>query len=444
MELLDKLVIPVSEPHLNLLRILLILAMLLFISYSSVLYGTTILSAYYNRLFKKCNDSKYNRLSRDLIENLTQAPTIWLGMGIAPLIGIILLYTQLLHGTTNNVLVYMVISLLFLSIGTALIYVYKKSLLLSGVLNKVNSNDHQLKEYEETNTNDNGTLAMWSLIILTFANWFFISSINLATDQSLWNEGIFPIIFSGAVQFKFLFFTLFGLVFSGLTFLYVNFSFEGGTNYEDKEYASFIKKTISRIALSSTYILPFLLALTVISTPKNALSGSYFIYAVATCFFIIISAQLLYSFIKENRNSNVGLGFWMFFIAITFYVTKEQTAFGTTVQDNVMKLAAEHTKIETESNKKDEKPIVINAEEIYKSKCSACHKFDVKMAAPPYNSVALKYIGKEDEMVKFILNPSPKNPAEFPGGMPNQGLKPAEAKAMAAWIIAEVKKKKGL
>jgi hypothetical protein len=110
MELLDKLVIPVSEPHLNLLRILLILALVLFLSYSSLLYGTTILSVYYNRMFKKSNDSKFNLLSKDLIETLTQAPTIWFGMGIAPLIGIILLYTQLLHGTTNSVLAYMVVS----------------------------------------------------------------------------------------------------------------------------------------------------------------------------------------------------------------------------------------------------------------------------------------------------------------------------------------------
>lgn len=444
MELLDKLVIPVSEPHLNLLRILLILATLLFISYSSVLYGTTILSVYYNRMFKKCKDSKYNLLSKDLIETITQAPTIWMGMGIAPLVGIILLYTQLLHGTTNSVLVYMVISLVFLCIGTALIYVYKKSLILSDVLNKVNSSDAQLIEYKDNNSNDNGTLAMWSMVFLTLANWFFLSSINLATNQSLWNEGIFSVLFDAGVEFKFVFFLVFGFVFAGLTFLYVNFSYEGGKHYEDQEYATFIKNAISKFALTCTYILPFLLALTVISTPKNALSGRYFFYAVCACFFIVIAAQLLYSFIKESKKSNVSMGFWMFFIAMTFYVTKEQTAFGTSSQDNLMKLAAEHSNMELAANTKEEKPVVINAEEIFNSTCKNCHRFDAKLVGPAYNDVIPKYIGKEDEMIKFILNPVPKNPKDYPGGMPNQGLKPAAAKAMTAWIIEQVKKNKGL
>ncbi|MCX6148166.1 MAG: hypothetical protein NTW25_13100 [Candidatus Kapabacteria bacterium] len=445
MELLDKLVIPVSEPHLNLLRILLILAMVLFLSYSSLLYGTTILSVYYNRMFKKSNDSKFNLLSKDLIETLTQAPTIWFGMGIAPLIGVILLYTQLLHGTTNSVLAYMVVSLVFFCIGTATIYIYKKSLILSGVLNKVKSNDSKLIEYEEENNNDNGALALWSFVFLTLSNLFFIASLNLATDSRLWDSGVFPILFSSAAQFKFLFFVVFGIVFTGITFLYVNFSFEGGKHFDDSNYVSFVKDRISKIALSASYALPFLLAMTIISTPINALNGNLFIYAALTCFFIVISAQLLYSYIKESKNSNISLGFWFLFLAFTFYITKEQSAFATTSQNNLMRLASIHEKLELESSSKEVKPVEINPQEIFNAKCIACHKFDIKQTtAPAYNDVAVKYIGNEGDMVKFILNPVPKNAKDFPSGMPNQGLKPAEAKAMATWIIAQVKKNKGL
>jgi len=49
-----------------------------------------------------------------------------------------------------------------------------------------------------------------------------------------------------------------------------------------------------------------------------------------------------------------------------------------------------------------------------------------------------KYEGKTDELVKFIMNPTQKNPGYPP--MPAQGLKPAEARAIADYIMENYKK----
>lgn len=80
----------------------------------------------------------------------------------------------------------------------------------------------------------------------------------------------------------------------------------------------------------------------------------------------------------------------------------------------------------------------VSGEEIFKTKCSACHKFDKKVVGPPYRETLSKYQGKVSELTKFINNPKKINPNYPP--MPAQGLKPAELKAIATYILEEVKK----
>ncbi|MDX1702049.1 MAG: c-type cytochrome, partial [Melioribacteraceae bacterium] len=89
----------------------------------------------------------------------------------------------------------------------------------------------------------------------------------------------------------------------------------------------------------------------------------------------------------------------------------------------------------TEVNEKAgiEAIVEINGEDIYNAKCIACHQFDQKLVGPAYNDVLPKYDGKRDELVSYILNPYKINP-EYPA-MPNQGLKPMEAEAIADYIV---------
>jgi cytochrome c len=49
-----------------------------------------------------------------------------------------------------------------------------------------------------------------------------------------------------------------------------------------------------------------------------------------------------------------------------------------------------------------------------------------------------KYEGKKDLLVKFILNPVKINP-DYPA-MPNPGLKPKEAEAIAEYLLTTYKK----
>jgi len=84
--------------------------------------------------------------------------------------------------------------------------------------------------------------------------------------------------------------------------------------------------------------------------------------------------------------------------------------------------------------------VAINGEDIYNGKCIACHRFNEKLVGPAYNEVLPKYENKRDALVGFILNPQKINP-EYPA-MPNQGLKPKEAEAIADYIVKVYSEKK--
>jgi cytochrome c len=85
------------------------------------------------------------------------------------------------------------------------------------------------------------------------------------------------------------------------------------------------------------------------------------------------------------------------------------------------------------------KPKAISGEEIYKNICSSCHSFDHKVVGPPYQQTMPKYEGKMNELVAFILSPKQNNPGYPP--MPNPGLRPDQAQAVAKYIMETYQEK---
>ena len=79
----------------------------------------------------------------------------------------------------------------------------------------------------------------------------------------------------------------------------------------------------------------------------------------------------------------------------------------------------------------------ISGEDIYNGKCVACHQFDQVLVGPPYKEVLPKYENDQEALAQFILNPVKIN-ENYPA-MPNQGLKPNEAKAVAEYLLETYK-----
>jgi cytochrome c551/c552 len=138
---------------------------------------------------------------------------------------------------------------------------------------------------------------------------------------------------------------------------------------------------------------------------------------------------------KESKTNLGGSAIFVFLLLFSVIVYKDQLAFDTTSKTEMRELNQEYelyvAKIKDKAGIQE--VVEISGEDIYNAKCIACHRFDTKLVGPPYNDVLPKYEGNKDGLVEFILNPVKVNP-EYTA-MPNQGLKPKEAEAVADYII---------
>lgn len=449
MELFDNLVIPVGSAHIELIRYLLLTAMLLLVAYSGLLFGSMYLSINSNRIFKKTKDIRYFKLSQDYINISTGIPSMWFGLALIPFLSIILTYAQLLHGSGADVIGYLIIGFfLYLGALTA-IYSYRNALNFKKVISLLESNIKStskdkvksLDDLKENYTGVGNLSSISGIVLLFLAIWFLIGSTTYTYDSTLWGESIFSMLFSANTLLKLLLVLLIGFAFTTGTALFLNFYWDGGKEFEDDETAAIYKNHHRKYGLILSFAIPVVYALNVATTPKESISGLFFLYALLSLLSIVFYAQSVYLTNNDNHKKAPKYAFLTVLFAIVFFVLSDQKVFRTSSEENVMKIAAVHDKIEADrlvaSSGTVDEP-AFDGEDIFKKRCSACHRFDTKLVGPAYNDVLPKYKDKMDELVKFVLNPYPVNPAEYPGGMANQGLKPGEAKAVANYIIGVV------
>lgn len=444
MELLDKLALPVSGDHLNLLRYLLVLAMSMLVVYSGLLYGSLFSSMYYSS--KSNNDSRYAKLAKDIIDLITNAPLIWFALGIAPFIAIILIYTQLLHTIDNSVASYMIFSFFFYCAGIASAYYYKQSIYVSKIADMVsddNVKEGKLGDFLENTGAVVTSSRLFGIIFLTVAMWLLFGATSSAISPATWEANIFQSMFSLLTIFKFASFVALSFLLVGITFVYINYAWsDNRVNDNKNEYEIFAKKEMSNLALTSILFLPVVYALSLSYVPKESISVTMFGAGMLALVLFLVSIHFVYTTLKEGAAKYLSLGFWLVLFAVLFMNAQDQIAFSVSTEANVVKLADAYEK--AHAHGEGDVVVAISGEEIYKTRCSACHKFDVKqVTAPAYNEVLPKYIGNEQNMIKFVLNPYPINKTDYPAGMANQGLKPNEAKAVVEYLLGEVKKNTG-
>jgi len=151
---------------------------------------------------------------------------------------------------------------------------------------------------------------------------------------------------------------------------------------------------------------------------------------------ILLICNLLYATLKNSEIKYSGAVFFLIFVTFAFSIIQQQIAFGNSIKPHLYSVTKKAEELKKEITNKTISTTGVNAEEIYNTKCIACHKFDVKLVGPPYQETIPKYAGDVKKLSEFIYNPQKVNAAYPP--MPNQGLKKKEADAMAQWLIQKV------
>ena len=443
MDILENIVLPQSPTNILLLKYLLFITLLLLLPYLSVMLGTTLFSIMHFSKGKKTSNPTYLKFSKELIDLFTINKGMSFSLGVVPLISFMFIISQIFLNSSLNVTPHLFFATIIFIVSLVYIYTYKYSFSLKNIFNLINQKDvddqERLEEFEGLAKSNSRLLSKsgWiGFILLLAVVYIVIAVLQIVLDSSRWTgeNNIFTLLFSVNTFLYFLFYLMLSFAITCAAIIYKYFKTE--SKEYDSQYLQYVKDFSLKSGLIFTLIQPFLYALTIISSPRSSLSFSMFIIVTLVIAVMLIISVMFYIMYKESKTNLGANTVLVFLILISLIVYKNQLAFNTSTQPQMVNLDKQYELYVSEVRDKAgiEAIVEINGEDIYNAKCIACHQFEQKLVGPAYNDVLPKYDGKRDELVSYILNPYKIDP-EYPA-MPNQGLKPMEAEAIADYIVS--------
>ncbi len=447
MDFLDKLVLPQSAEHIELLHYMLILILALFVPFISIIFGGTFASIHYGKKFRKTKILYYKKFSKDIIEYVTVNNGVGVILGLVPLLAAILIFAQLLHTAQIQTVSFLSLSFAFLLVGLFMIYTYRYSMMLNNVIESVylNANIDKVaeKDYRKIKAKSSYLSLNYGksgLVILFIGIWFYVAAITSVTTFTSWNfPGMITALAAPKVLLNLLIFISFAFTLTNAAILFIHLYWNNSKKDEDVSYTKFVKDIASKAGLKASIILPILIAINLFSFPETNLSGSIFVYAIASILLIFLAYHFFYMIQIKNDYRFGSLIFFVLILASVAFIIKDQKAMTNATKSHSLVLSTEYDKILAEL-KGEGTVVAFNGKELYDVRCASCHKFDQKLVGPAHFDVLPKYVGKEAQLVAFIRNPVKVDPAYPP--MPNPGLKPQEADAIAKYLLEEFAKKK--
>ncbi|HMS64107.1 MAG TPA: c-type cytochrome [Ignavibacteria bacterium] len=450
MDFLDNLVIPATTQHLNLLKIILVMAMLVFLPFFGMLLGGTGFSIIFNAYGRKIKNNLFIRLAKDIIDKMAINRFVGVGLGVLPLLAITFCYAQLLFEVRVISVSLLFVATLFLALAVNFIYSYQNTFqiesLIESLKNMTGIDRHELDtkipeniaDYEYDLMNANSNSGLYAFVLLLLSAFFFAggTTIALFSDRYQDFQNIAQIFLSGATMFNFLFILISSVAVTGSAILFFFFSWQGGLYDMDPQYSNFVKKIAGNIAFTGAALLPVILFASFLVIPNVALSGSVFVYTVLAFVTLLLLCNFLYAVIKNSDMKYISAAFYLMIVSFGLIIMINQSAFGTASFKHLAEINLKAEELEKQKMSKTINTAGVDGEEIYNRICAACHKFDVKLVGPPYAQTVPTYNGDVKKLAGFILKPEKKN-ADYPP-MPSPGLKPKEADAVAKYLIDKV------
>jgi cytochrome c len=441
MEFLDNLVLPQSSEHIELLHYMLMLVLFLFVTFISIILGSTSLSLYFRKKGIDESNSIYLKFAKDIIEMLTINKSMGIILGIVPLLTTVLVFAQLLHTAGVRSVSYLIASFFITAVSIILIYTYRYSLSFTTIFDSIKelkSDDPDVKDeitkFKKGNSSLGNKTGWYGLTFLVIALWIFIASITLATYPEKWgNKNLIYLMFSWEVLSRFLHFVTAAFTITGGAVLFGFFYWEGGKKNLDETYSLFVRKTSIRITFTTALFQPFFLLINLFLLPGEALSASVFGYSFIALFLLFIAYHYLYAMVKESNIKYSGKVFYYLLFALLSVIVINQLAMGNATKAHSAILSNEFNKYLAELKGASSNVEQLSGKDIYQVRCASCHQFDRKLVGPPHDEVLPKYEGKKEQLIAFIRNPVKVNP-EYPP-MPNPGLKPKEAEVVATYLL---------
>ncbi len=447
MEFLDKIILPQSAEHIELLHYMMILVLSIFIPFISIIFGGTFLSVYYGSKFKKNNNTHYKIYSKDIIESVTVNNAVGVILGIVPLLTSIFIFAQLLDQSKINTVNYLILAFIFILIALIMIYTYRYSVTFNFIFNSVNDNDlndsvvkEELNKIKISSSHLNNRYGKLGFAFLFLGMWFFVTGITSAELFTTWDiSSIITAMFAPSVLLKFITFICMAFTITAADILFIHLYWNENKNDENPDYRKFLKNNASKLGLRFGIPLPILIAINLFSLSDKNLSGSIFIFSFLAILLLFLSYHFFFMLEVKNDYRFSSIIFITLILASISLIIKDEKAIGNATRQHSLVLSTEYDKILAELKGEGSVTAALSGKEIYDVRCASCHRFDRKLVGPAYFDVLPQFVGKQAQLVAFIRNPVKVNPA-FPP-MPNPGLKPQEAEAVAKYLLDEFAKR---
>jgi cytochrome c len=446
MEFLDNLVLPQSAEHIELLHYMLTLILFLFIPFISVVFGGTILSYLYKRKFNKEGKKEFLLFAKDTIKILPVNSSVGLILGVMTLLTVLLILVQLLHKSGFPTINDLALSFFLVSVGLLFVYTYRLTFALKLVFdsvkkeNPVIENNDDFSSYYQNASKLSGSAVKFAIVLLFLGMWIFIGALTTVIYFDAWKPAsFFATLFSARVLINFLIWICIAFSLTGVTLLFLFLFWKKDELKISEDYKNFVVSVSAKLSLYFSLPIPILLFFSISLLPDSHLSGTLFAYLLIAMILLFLSLNFLYLLYYKKQYNYAPYLFFAFLFSVLSLIVKDQITISNATKYHSVVLSTEYDKILAEL-RGEGKGEVINAAELYEVRCGACHKFDQKLVGPAHFDVLPKYEGKESQLVAFIRNPVKVDPAYPP--MPNPGLKPAEAEAVAKYLLEEYQRLK--
>ncbi len=429
MNFIDSLLSVPRADHLQIAKYIVVVMSLMFVPYISILFGSTLLSLGFSVRGKLEENSLFSKFAKDMVDRLYGNTAAALVLGILPVLTMLISFSQILYGTPAKVSQYFTVLLIVTIAAVVLTFLYRKSFA---------SRENNFMKHVVL-----GLLALGGLKTIFF---LLASNLSLILFPERWtlvsDYVFFP--FDWIVIARFSHFMMASFAITGAAILFFFFNWMGGKSDMDPEYREYVRKFGAGMTIGFSIVSTLMLLWYFVSLPVMAKSYGVFVSAMIAVLVLLFVCLYAYSVLRESKVTagKQAFGFFLLFFLVLFVNDNLARENSLLYQNYKLHILDLKKMAEIEQSRTERGGAVASiqiGQEIYNTKCVACHRFDSRVVGPPYNSVLPKYEGKLDELKKFILNPVKVNPDYI--AMPNQGLKPHEAESVAMFLMKEYEEK---
>jgi cytochrome c len=238
------------------------------------------------------------------------------------------------------------------------------------------------------------------------------------------------------VIWKFLFFVHLAFALTGALILFFLLRWSPERALGDPEYTAFARKFGAGLGLAFCFALPVFYLFYVFTSPDVSFDNLNYLLAAAVVFFSMLIAYAFFGALRSGRSRFGATTFTLFIIVFIPGQLVRPARDGQRHREHrrLIEQAAGKEAMEREVELETAMAAASGknlGEETFTKVCMQCHRFDEKLVGPPLKTVLGKY--NAESLKAFILSPTKMDPAYPP--MPNPGLTPAQATAVAAYEL---------